>query len=186
MSFVLLGILNAQAAGGAGAVGELQLIQTQTLASAETSVTFSGLDSYSSDYQHLHFRADWGRDGSNDIAVVYVYFNGNTTNSDYRYTSIRNGGSSPSSFSGEAPYLTNNQGTTATGVYLYDILNPYDTSLITTIRGNGGNMTSSGQHSVFSVVNWDFATSLTSLTFTATSAFCVGSRLSLYGYKKAA
>ena len=186
MSFILLGILNSQAAGGAGAAGELQLIQTQTLDSADTTVTFSGLDSFSSQYQHLHLRGDWGRDGSDSAGVVYAYFNGNTTNSDYRFTDIRNTGSSPSSFSGEAPTLTLYSGSTPTGVYLYDILNPYDTSTITTMRGFGGNMTSSANHSSLTVVNWDYATSLTSLSLTSSGSFCVGSRVSLYGYKVAA
>jgi len=52
MSFMLLGILNSQAAGGGGAAYDL--LETTTLSSSASSVTFSSIDQ---SYSHLEIRA---------------------------------------------------------------------------------------------------------------------------------
>jgi len=54
MSFVLLGILNSQAAGAGGA-GAYDLLETVEPTSA-SSITFTGLDTLASDYRHLQIR----------------------------------------------------------------------------------------------------------------------------------
>ena len=55
MSFMLLGILNSQAAGG-GAAEAFDLLESTTLTSSAQSITFSGLSVYASDYKHLQIR----------------------------------------------------------------------------------------------------------------------------------
>ena len=60
---MLLGILNSQAAGGGG--GAYDLLETTTLATSASSVSFTGLGSYS-DYAHLQIR--WV--GRGDAAVI--------------------------------------------------------------------------------------------------------------------
>jgi len=57
MSLVLLGILNSQAAAAGGAPA-YEHLATTTLSSNASSITLSGLDSYT-DYKHLQLRAVW-------------------------------------------------------------------------------------------------------------------------------
>jgi hypothetical protein len=59
MSFVLLGILNAQAAGGGGAVPtSMDLLRTDTFNNVN-SFSYTGLDTYASDYRNLHISMKW-------------------------------------------------------------------------------------------------------------------------------
>ena len=53
---LLLGVLQAQAAGGVVGVDAFDLLETQTLGTAAASVTFSSLSTYAADYQHLQIR----------------------------------------------------------------------------------------------------------------------------------
>lgn len=55
MSFVLLGILNSQAAGGGAGIRAYDYLDTVNATGSESSITISGLDSYT-DYQDLEFR----------------------------------------------------------------------------------------------------------------------------------
>ena len=187
MSFTLLGILNAQAVG-AGAVGELQLIQTQTLTAADTEVVFSGLDSYNTTYQHLHFRSDWGTNGATGLHAAYVRFNGDTTASNYRGTHIRTTGSSPFSYAGDDNFIGFCTNDSPSAAAVFDILNPFDGTNLTGLRGMSGNYDpdNSTYYSVYVSSHWDYATSLTSISFYNALGFTIGSRLSLYGYKVAA
>jgi len=75
MSFMLLGILNSQAAGGGA--GAFDLLETTTLTSSASSVTFSGLGAYS-DYKHLQIRGEFSQSGGD---VIFMRFNGVSTTS---------------------------------------------------------------------------------------------------------
>lgn len=75
MSFVLLGILNSQAAG-AGAASAYELIEGQTLTSNTSSVEFSSIPQ---DYQSLQLRMTVRADGGGSTNQAYIRFNGNSS-----------------------------------------------------------------------------------------------------------
>ena len=75
MSFTLLGILQSQAAGGGA--GAFDLLETQILTSSTSSVTFSGLGSYSN-YKHLHLRTLLRTDNNQTSAGARLRINGDS------------------------------------------------------------------------------------------------------------
>jgi hypothetical protein len=56
MTLSALGIFSAAGAGGAAALTDYELIETQILSSSTPSITFSSLGTYSSTYKHLQVR----------------------------------------------------------------------------------------------------------------------------------
>ena len=64
MSFILLGILNSQAAGAGG--GDVDLLSSVTLGSGTSIIDLTGLSAYSSDYKHLQLIFD-GRHESGGV-----------------------------------------------------------------------------------------------------------------------
>lgn len=135
MSFVLLGILNSQAAGGARA--GYDLLESTRLISSTSSVTFAGLDSYS-DYKHLQIRVNSDTNSAGDH-LLRMTFN-NDTGANYAYHFMRANGSALSSF-GEIDVSSmivgrdNNNG----GLSLIDITDFNSTNKRTTVRSLGGN-----------------------------------------------
>jgi len=89
MSFVLLGILNSQAAGAAG--GEaFELIQTVELTNS-ANISLTGLDALT-DYKFLAIRAQLAGTNFND-RVMQITLNNDTTNGKYEY--VDHGGIAP-------------------------------------------------------------------------------------------
>lgn len=188
MSFILLGILNSQAAG-AGVASDYELLETTELASSASSVTFSGLGSYT-DYKHLQIRMTIRSDRSNTLDTMYFQANADTgTNYSWHY--LRGNGSSVSSF-GEASQsepLTAfvEAGLSATDSFsgqVMDILDFSNTNKNTTLRilsGITGNATIISLNSVL----WNDTSAVTSLLFSPVfgTNFVAGSRFSLYGIK---
>jgi len=81
MSFVLLGILNSQAAG-AGAEHAYDLLETVNITSDTNSVNFTGLDSYT-DYKHLQLRiVNRPKRGAN-VSKLSTRFNNDSGNNYY-------------------------------------------------------------------------------------------------------
>ena len=189
MSFTLLGILNSQAAGGGGAA--FDLLETTTLTSSSLSVTFSGLDSYATDYKHLQLRmVTRGTTGLGSLLGCYVTINGVTTDSYASHRLYGNGSSviparSTSQPSMRFDFITpNNDESNVWGAGVMDILDFSSTSKNTTIRFLNG-----------AYMNAQKAVQLGSGLFNSTSAvtsiqmeiaaedYAIGSRFSLYGVK---
>jgi hypothetical protein len=95
MSFVLLGILNAQAAAAGGA-GAYDLLETTILDSDASSVEFTGLDAYT-DYKHLQIRAVARTDRASAGAILQLRFNADS-GSNYARHSLTGDGSAVTSF----------------------------------------------------------------------------------------
>ena len=185
MSFVLLGILNAQAAG-AGAAGNFDLLETTTLGTATASVTFDNLDSYSA-YKHLQIRAvsRTNRGGATGD-YLKINFNSNTNSADYNGHFIQGTGSAVQSSNFDNSFILVNRATGSTaatdafGATVLDVLDFSSTSKNTTIRALGGtddNITlASG---VFLVTD-----AIPSVTVTAgNGSLQANSRFSIYGIK---
>ena len=187
MTPIPLGILAAQISVAAGSY---HLLETEILTGTEASVTFDSLNStYGSTYQHLQIRmtARTNRpSGSN--ANVDVQFNSDT-GSNYaqhyllRTTSLVASGSASTSsiYLGGVP--VNATTADAFAGYVYDILDPFETTKYTTIRALGGFATGFlGLHSGL----WMNTNALTSLEIIGEADFVTGSRFSLYGLKASA
>jgi len=181
MSFMLLGILNSQAAGGAA--GAYDLLETTTLASSASSVTFSGLGSYS-DYAHLQAR--WtGRNGSAGGAV-YMRFNGDTGANYVQHQLYGNGSIAQSGYNDGQSLLSWNMAdsNTASNVftsYVMDILDFANSNKLTTGRSVYGRT----EQPVVAVIShlWKNTSPVTSIVFLGGPTFAAGSRFSIYGIK---
>lgn len=187
MSLALLGILNSQAAGG-GVAGSYDLLETQELASAVSSVTFSGLDAYS-DYRHLQLRIV-GR--STDGNQMRLNFNSNTTNKYGRQYLQGNGYSVQKSTAAGQTYLQAgylaNQGNQA-NFYSGSIIDIYDFSASTKATSTTGYSGIAQQPGFNTVVGffggaWFNNSAVTLLTLSLSAGnFEPNSRFSLYGVK---
>ena len=190
MSFILLGILNAQAE--AGAVGDYELLETEILASPAASIEFTGLGSYT-DYKHLQIRivARSDRPSFNDDPIKMV-FNADT-GANYAWHRILGNGSTvtssaaPSNSSLEmisVPAATS--ATDSFGASVIDILDFSDSSKNTTSRALTG-MTD-GTFITLTSGLYNNTLPVTSIRLTTTTAnnYVAGSRFSLYGLKESA
>jgi hypothetical protein len=188
MSFMLLGILNSQAAGGGG--GAYDLLETTTLTSSASSVTFSGLGSYT-DYAHLQVRMV-ARNGTN-TSSPNITLNGDTGTNYARHNIYAyNGSVTSSSVAGNgnidlvAFNSDSNSGTNEFGVGVIDILDFSSTAKNTTIRALGGREQGDTIDFIALVSGAYFNTAaITSLAINVFGDFAIGSRFSLYGIKGA-
>jgi len=148
MSSILLGILNAQAAGGATAGGAYDLLETQTLDTATSIVSFSDLDTYSG-YEHLQVRmvARSDRPDPNTQDYFVTTFD-NDTNYGTNYTASRlqanaastssfTAGSTGTIYFESVPGADFGQENTYAGVIM-DILDFNNTNKFTSIMAYGG------------------------------------------------
>ena len=181
------GILSAAGAGGAVAGGAYELLETTILGSAASSVTFTGLGSYT-DYKHLQLRytVRSSSTGGNLVATV----NGDT-GANYRSHRIYGDGSSVASQDftnnflrlGASEVSTSTANSFAAGVV--DFLDFSSTTKNTTTRNLSG--TSGAIESDFVQLGsalYINTSAVTSLNFFSTVGNLVaGSRLSLYGIR---
>ena len=185
MSFILLGILNAQAAGAAA--GSYDLLETEILTGTQASVTFSSLNStYGADYQHLQLRMVAVGSGQPSYGVwSQIRFNGDTDGTSPRYAwhELRGNGSTVSSSAGsnyrEILTFTLNDGKVTAAVT--DILNFASTSTNKTLRTLTGNADlsirlGSGLYNTLTAID-EITVS------TQSNNYAIGSRFSLYGLK---
>ena len=190
---LLLGVVQAQASGGAPAgVPAYDLLATEILTGNQASVTFSSLGDYASTYQHLQLRYVGRAD--NAQAAPVLRFNADTTFTNYRAHLLKGDGQSVTSAvvqdsnrtGMQIPSLTNSSAPAgAFGAGVIDILDPFETSKYTTIRSIGGD---SGDEIQMWSGLWLNTASLTSVTFTkfgGSGGYATGSRFSLYGWKAA-
>jgi len=187
MSLMLLGILNSQAAGGGG-VPAYDLLETTTLTSTTSSITFSGLGSYS-DYAHLQIRAVH-RDTRTSLhsAIALMRFNGESSNYSF-HRLVGNGSSVSSGFANYAGIYMGLSSTnqTVSGNFASttcDILDAFSSTKNTTVRSLSG-------HSLGSVLLlsslWRVTDPITSINIFPddSNSWVAGCRFSLYGIKGA-
>jgi hypothetical protein len=193
MALFPLGILSAAGAGGAPA-GSYDLLESQILGSNQSSVTFSSLGTYASDYKHLQIRltarttrTDFNRD------ELWVRLNGDTGNN-YTYHILQGSGSLVNSSGGTgingAALVVTETNLSSSGVFspsVLDFLDPYATKN-KTIRSVSSRLGTTGTSAT--VINlassvWLNTTALTSINFFSANAYDIvtGSRFSLYGIK---
>ena len=195
MSFMLLGILNSQAAGGGG--GSYDLIESQILSSSQTSITFSSLSAYASDYKHLQIRAvtrdNRAISGGNN---VIMQFNGDTTGSNYYQLHFLKGdGSTVSSGAeGAASYIlpftqpSANDTTDAFAPAVIDLLDVFSSDKFTTSRSlRGVNLDAAFTTQVgLSSGMWMNTAALTEIKLQPVIGdFAAKTRISIYGVKGA-
>ena len=190
MSFTLLGILQSQAAGGAAAAYDL--LETQALTSSASSVTFTGLGSYS-DYKHLQIRYTIQYiNGTTGTTAMNLQFN-NDTGSNYAKHQLTGNGSTVTS--GATTSSSNIQlsdaGTrpseTSFGAGVIDILDFSSSAKNTTIKALYGAITPSEDYVYLTSGLWNSTSAVTSIKHFSVSgfSFATGSRFSLYGIKGA-
>jgi len=188
MSLIPFGFWAASGAGGGGSAYDL--LETTTLATSASSVTFSGLGSYS-DYAHLQIRGvfklavgtlgafDLYTTLNNDTSGVYATHRlfGNGT----AVTSNSSTGLSNFTFTDVVPRASASEGF---GVGIMDILDFSSTNKQTTIRFLAGAVTSEEKTvGLFSgLYNSTSAVTQASL-FIPGSNLETGSRFSIYGLK---
>jgi hypothetical protein len=188
MALFPLGILSA-AAGEAGGAGDYQLIESVILGTAQASIVFSSLGTYSSTYKHLQIRGAARISLAQAYGSISVTLNGNT--SGYaRHELSGNGSSVSSSASTSAARMFDlmqvagaNNDANAFGGFVLDILDPYATKN-KTLRSLSGRATSSNPAINLSSGLWDNTASLTSIELIGENGNLVsGTRISLYGIK---
>tara|TARA_R110000772_G_scaffold160891_1_gene272087 strand:+ start:148 stop:717 length:570 start_codon:yes stop_codon:yes gene_type:complete len=189
MSFMLLGILNAQAAGGGGA-GAYELLESVTLSTDTASVTFDNLDSYS-DYQHLQIRAVGQVNETNDgLHNIFMRLNSDTGNN-YGQHGLYGEGSSVVSFgygSQSFMYARNVFGSKANTAYagsvVIDFLDIHSSSKNTTMRAFGG-ATQPGEKQIGITSGlWNNTAAVTTiLLYLNSGSFSAGARFSLIGIR---
>jgi len=190
MSLILLGILNSQAAAAGGA-GAYDLLETQVLTSSASSVTFTGLGSYS-DYKHLQLRCVLQDiQGSTNLNNGYIKLN-NDTSSIYARHQLQGNGSSVSSNASSSQtsalfydFFEDGGYPDRFGAAIFDILDFSSTSKNTTIRGLGGAASRQYMIGLWSAL-YASTSAITQLEiWSATNDVAAGSRFSLYGIKGA-
>ena len=187
MSFMLLGILNSQAAGGGGAAYEL--LESVALSSSASSVTFSGLGAYSG-YKHLQIRMIAGCAAGFDSSG-YLELNGDSTAS-YSHHRLQGSGSIVSSDAGSSDTYILIQAMLSSNAYpnefaagVLDVLDFSSSSKNTTIRALHGHKGTGSQKVSLSsgaYLNTDAITSLT-VGGAGGNSMRAGSRFSLMGIK---
>lgn len=190
-----LGILAASRAAAPAAAGSFDLLETQTLGSNTTSITFSNLNStYGSTYQHLQFRivARTLRAATDDALQITFNSSGNTGAG---HTLWGNGSSvSTQAFPTNEPQQVAayslpaaNSVANTFGAVVIDIFDPFETTKNKTVRALAGKV---GDTSVVSLgsIAWYNTAAITTIKFDSRNGnfgFAANSRFSLYGWKAA-
>ena len=193
MSFMLLGILNAQAGGGGA--GAYDLLDSEVLSTSSTSIVFDNLDVFASDYKHLQIRAV-SRDtraisGANN---VIMHFNGDTSGSNYYQLQYLKGDGSTATSGTEGvtsyiiPYSqpSASDTTNAFATAVIDLLDPFNSNKYTTSRSlRGVNLDAAYSTQVgLSSGIWMNTAALTEVSFApVVGSFAADTRISLYGVK---
>ena len=188
MSLIPFGFWAASGAGGGG--GAFDLLETTTLTSSASSVTFSGLGAYS-DYKHLQIRYTARCSEAFSTGSIYIHANGDTA-ANYSAHYLRGNGSAVSSAaftSTSTPYLATMVGSlAASGAFasgVIDILDFTNANKNTTFRAlSGVDYPSSSAWIRLASALWNNTAAVTSMTLEPQGLTLItGSRFSLYGVK---
>lgn len=194
MSFVLLGILNSQAAGGGALADSFDHISTTTLSGATQTVSFTGLNTLT-DYKHLQFRLSVNSDYTGGASAwrINMRMNSDTTGS-YSWKNVHNVGT--------ASYSLQSYGTSDSRLRIGDILlNPTtygdhyggvtidlldfsSTSKYKSFYARAGVADSINQFTRTDWGMWMKTTAISSISFyPADTNFGIESNFALYGWK---
>ncbi len=177
-----LGIL----ASAGGAAGAYELISTNVLTSATSSVTFSSIVST---YKHLQIRTTYRRADAGTMLAMLT-FNGSGTG--YAWHRLYGSGTTVSSdnSTGTTQILTfgGPSSNDTSGIFMpsiYDVLDYASTSKTKTVRAlTGTEMNSTADVVCLSSGLWNNTSAVSSLTIASLAGnFAIGSRFSLYGIK---
>ena len=189
MSLIPFGFWAASGAGGGA--GAFDLLETTTLATSASSVTFSGLGAYS-DYKHLQVRAI-ARESSATAGYTSSQLTFNSdTGSNYSWHYLQGYGSGI--ISTDAPNQPNvrlqgfapgdGSPSGVFGVGVIDILDFASTSKNKTVRVLQGALTSTNTAIALTSGAWYNTGAVTSINFAiGSNSFLAGTRFSLYGVK---
>ena len=194
MSFMLLGILNSQAAGGGGGAA-YELLESVTLSSPASSVTFSGLDSYS-DYKSLQIRMVTRYD-TQGFASNYMNFNADE-GANYTTHRLQGNGSSVGSANfgtedyirlGDTERLTDSVadsfGTSI--IDIYDFASTTKTTTSRVLNGRTGGVSGGSPRINLNSGLWTSTAAVTSISFGLPTVgyvnYVAGSRFSLIGVR---
>jgi hypothetical protein len=97
MTLSALGIFSAAGAGGVAFASDYELISSQILTGTQSSVTFSGLSSYSANYKHLQIRATARCSTAVTNMGYRIRFNGGTS-TDYSFLRLLGNSSAVSAY----------------------------------------------------------------------------------------
>jgi hypothetical protein len=183
------GLVVASAAGA-----DYELIEKRVLSSNSASVSFNSI---SQNYKHLQFFADLRNTDGGTVINTSVYFNGDTTGSNYQRHFFQNAFSGPALTSGGAANGTYNymyaagqaySANTATNhLNIYDYTSTSKNKTLTNVSMFLNNGSGSGVAQGFGGLYtgmWRNTSAITSVTFEAnSSALESGSTFWLYGIK---
>ena len=178
---LLLGVVQAQAAGDEF-VSSYDLLATEILTSATSSVTFSSLNTLAAGYQHLQIRMAHKVTSADN--ALQVQFNADTA-SNYNWHMLYTFGSSVESFAAtnQASMRASYSDNTVFGSGVIDILDPFETTKNTTIRSLAGFASGSPRFGLFSGA-WRNTSAVTEIkVFSAGGNIDQFTRFSLYGIK---
>lgn len=181
------------ASSGGGVDTDYELIETHVLGSAQSSVTFSSLGTYSSTYKHLQIRmaVRSAETGSTNLRDLRIQVNGDT-GTNYSSHRLRgdgagvfsDGSTSQNAIFGGAMFPRADNPANEFGAAIVDVLDVYSTSKNTTFRILGGAKPSGEDQIVLSSGAWLNTASVTSLLIYANSGnLAANSRFSIYGIK---
>jgi hypothetical protein len=186
-----LGILSA-AGAAVGFESDYELISTTTLGTAQASVVFSNLGTYSATYKHLQIRyTARSTETASDWWSMIAKVNGDT-GSNYAFHRLTGDGSTVASSAGTSTalprfgFLLTSFSSNGFNGGVMDILDPYSTTKNTTFRTFSGVTGPSRNWVELNSVLWNNTASMTSIEFSIQSGggnFAIGSRFSIYGIK---
>jgi len=185
MSLIPLGFWAASGGGAGGAA--FDLLETTTLTSSASSVTFSGLDTYS-DYKHLQLRAVARDTRATTQSSGQITINSDT-GANYAFHNLYGDGSTVGSGGASSfnyiPTMTLPAASftaNAFGIFVLDLLDFSSTSKNKTLRTLAGKTGSTNTIQLDSGL-WISTSAVTAVTMAAFTGYAVGSRFSLYGVK---
>ena len=172
-------------------LGSFYLLETTTLATSASSITFSGLDSYAADYKHLQIRMVVRSTNSSSYGAIAVRFNGDSGNNYSRHNLYGDGSS-----------VTSTANTSVDRILSFAIASDNDTSgKFDALVGDIYDFSSSSKNSTIRAAHqgtqtatetvrlvsgaWYDTNAITSINILENSAnnFVAGTRVSLIGIK---
>ena len=174
--------------------GAFHLLETQVLASSESSVTFSSLSTYAADYQHLQIRmVAKSADGvSSNLRDLRIQVNADTA-ANYAAHVLRgdgadvasNSATSQTSIATATSMLPRPSNPTADfGAAIIDVLDAFETSKYSIFRMFGGAKPSGEDQIWLASGLWMNTNALTEIKLFANSGnLGINSRFSLYGIR---
>lgn len=177
-------------------LSDYDLLESNVLSAAETSVTFSNLNStYGADYQHLQLRISAKTSSGNGSSGNNLMTFNSDGGANYSWHRLRGASdeSTPGSQAGTNQSAIDwgfiprdNSGNGSYAGYVLDILYPFETTRYTTTRCFWGFWQASVEYVGLNSGLWMNTNALTDISFSVTSySYAANSRFSLYGLKKA-